>query len=150
MKVIKIEIPTGYEVDKDKSTFEEIVFKKVDEFSHLPTCVEEIGDRRYFIDDVGGIEDCNDSTPNNLSTKARAKAFLALMQLVELRDAWNEGWQPDWTDSAKKYCIHENDRGLVKATILYFKITLAFKSEKLRDEFSEQFADLIEQARELL
>lgn len=30
-KTLKIEIPNGYEIDKEKSTFENIVFKKVDE-----------------------------------------------------------------------------------------------------------------------
>ena len=30
-KTLKIEIPDGYEIDKEKSTFENIVFKKVDE-----------------------------------------------------------------------------------------------------------------------
>ena len=28
MKEFKIEIPEGYEIDKEKSTFEKIVFKK--------------------------------------------------------------------------------------------------------------------------
>lgn len=31
MKSVKIDIPKGYEIDKEKSTFENIVFKKVDE-----------------------------------------------------------------------------------------------------------------------
>ena len=30
-KTLKIEVPNGYEIDKEKSTFENIVFKKVDE-----------------------------------------------------------------------------------------------------------------------
>lgn len=30
-KSLKIEIPKGYEIDKEKSTFENIVFKKVDD-----------------------------------------------------------------------------------------------------------------------
>lgn len=29
MKTVKIEIPIGYEIDKEKSTFEKIVFKKI-------------------------------------------------------------------------------------------------------------------------
>ena len=36
-KELKIEVPKGYEIDKEKSTFEKIVFKKVeDPFSKLP------------------------------------------------------------------------------------------------------------------
>ena len=30
MKELKIEIPTGYEIDKEKSTFAKIVFQKKD------------------------------------------------------------------------------------------------------------------------
>ena len=30
-KKLKINIPEGYEIDKEKSTFEEIVFKKVED-----------------------------------------------------------------------------------------------------------------------
>ena len=30
-KALKIEVPKGYEIDKEKSTFESIVFKKVDD-----------------------------------------------------------------------------------------------------------------------
>lgn len=41
-KKLKINIPEGYEIDKEKSTFEEIVFKKVeDPFTKLPKNWEE-------------------------------------------------------------------------------------------------------------
>ena len=39
---LKINIPEGYEIDKEKSTFEEIIFKKVeDPFAKLPKTWEE-------------------------------------------------------------------------------------------------------------
>ena len=53
-KKLKINIPEGYEIDKEKSTFEEIVFKKVeDPFSKLPKTWKEYksssrGDTSYF------------------------------------------------------------------------------------------------------
>ena len=45
MKELKIEVPQGYEIDKEKSTFEKIVFKKIkvelpktwDEFKFIPS-----------------------------------------------------------------------------------------------------------------
>ena len=41
-KKLKINIPEGYEIDKEKSTFEEIVFKKVeDPLAKLPKTWEE-------------------------------------------------------------------------------------------------------------
>ena len=35
-KEVKIEVPQGYEIDRQKSTFEKIVFKKVHPLSELP------------------------------------------------------------------------------------------------------------------
>ena len=40
-KKLKINIPEGHEIDKEKSTFEEIVFKKVNPLSELPEGWEE-------------------------------------------------------------------------------------------------------------
>ena len=37
-KELKIEIPKGYEIDKEKSTFEKIVFKKIDNRQHFKLC----------------------------------------------------------------------------------------------------------------
>ena len=40
-KELKIEIPQGYEIDHQKSTFEKIVFKKADPFTKLPKTWKE-------------------------------------------------------------------------------------------------------------
>lgn len=37
---LKIEVPDGYEIDKEKSTFEKIIFKKVEK--ELPKSWEEL------------------------------------------------------------------------------------------------------------
>lgn len=150
MKSIKIEIPKGYEVDKDKSTFEEIVFKRVDNFGHLPKIIEEVENRIYYINDYGEISSADDHTPNNLSTKERAEAFLALMQLVELRDTWNESWKPDWNDSSLKWVIKFNENRKDICDFFHDKRVLHFKSKELAVRFLDQFSDLIEQAKELL
>lgn len=39
-KELKIEIPDGYEIDRENSTFEKIVFKKIE--SKLPKSWEEL------------------------------------------------------------------------------------------------------------
>ena len=43
-KELKIEIPQGYEIDHQKSTFEKIVFKKADPFTKLPKTWKEYCD----------------------------------------------------------------------------------------------------------
>ena len=55
-KKLKVNIPEGYEIDRDNSTFEEIVFKKVeDPFSKLPKtwreyCKQTKGYASYYGD----------------------------------------------------------------------------------------------------
>ena len=47
-KTLKITPPEGYEVDKEKSTFSEIIFKKIE--PNLPMSWEELGVvKGYFI-----------------------------------------------------------------------------------------------------
>lgn len=57
MKSIKIDIPKGYEIDKEKSTFENIVFKKVDDaiikWSRNFSGVEIKADGEHFIVSAG-------------------------------------------------------------------------------------------------
>ena len=52
-KTLKIEIPDGYQIDKEKSTFENIVFKKVDEvvikWNKCRNSVEIKADGEHFI-----------------------------------------------------------------------------------------------------
>lgn len=122
--------PYGFEIDKDKSTFEKIVFKEIQ--NKLPMSVEEIPNRDFYINSHGTINQLAIEHSNNgLSTKERAQAFLALMQLVELRDAWNG-------DSERHEYFFANSS------------VLCFKTAQLRKQFYEQFKDLIDTAKELL
>lgn len=149
-KQIKISelVPQGYEIDKEQSTFENIILKPIE--VKLPLSVYTIPNRNYCIDEWGNIRKCLEIYSRNyLSTENRAKAFLALMQLVELRDAWNEGWKPDWKGennfTIKIYC----DNVKIEDSFNFQRV-LYFKSEELAEKFAEQFKDLINEAKELL
>ncbi|HOG38227.1 MAG TPA: hypothetical protein PLD95_02030 [bacterium] len=39
-KTVEINVPDGYEIDKEKSTFEKIVFKAIEQ--NLPECWEDL------------------------------------------------------------------------------------------------------------
>ena len=73
------------------------------------------------------------------------------MQLHQLRDAWREGWVPDWEDdNQKKYvicCIDGEFSIRERWTIRHF---LAFQDEKRMDEFMDCFIDLIRKAGDLI
>lgn len=88
---------------------------------------------------------------NLLPNKKTAKAMLALCQLIQLRDCYNDGWVADWSDEhEKKYtiCFYKNQ---ISTDFLFtLKRVLAFKEKEIRDKFLENFRDLIETAKPLL
>ena len=154
-KEMKIQVPEGYEIDREKSTFEKIVFKKIE--NELPKSWEEIGEiKGWYVDSFSDIMPCDkgdtdkDNDKNIFPTIEEAEACLALAQLCQLRDRYNDGWKPDWTDFTMKPSIYfhkdiaTTGENRSERTILYFR------SEKIRDEFLENFRGLIETAKPLL
>lgn len=149
MKTFEVEIPEGHQIDKENSTFEKIVFKKIE--SDLPDSVEEIQNRNWFVCSSGSVTMMKDNTINQLSTKERAEAFLALMQLVELRDYVNGDWKADWSDPCQtKYTIRCSFDKIFFEYFTLNKKVLHFKSDELRDKFYKKYKKLIETAKELL
>lgn len=87
---------------------------------------------------------------NLLPNKEYAKAMLALYQLIQLRDCYNEGWQPDWSENEYKYCIEVENYEIVFDNWCHLQRVLTFKTKELRDTFLNNFKDLIEIAKPLL
>ena len=163
-KEIKINVPDGYEIDKENSTFECIKFKPI--ANNLPKTWKEycetypIRERESWISDIGKILYIN-ALPNTkrnctvdrnlLPNEKYAEAMLALCQLIQLRDCYNDGWIPDWTNqNAVKYCIEVQSNNIISCTYNVTSNFLAFKTEAIRDEFLNNFKDLIEIAKPLL
>lgn len=97
-----------------------------------------------------GVGDNRDSSIKNiLPNKATAEAFLALMQLIQLRDCYRQGWKPDWGDYTTKHCIIFGGVVYIGWAIGEQRV-LSFQSEEIRDEFLKNFKDLIEKAKELI
>ena len=156
-KEIKIQIPEGFEIDTNKSSLTEgkIIFKKKE--NSLPTTNEEavefLPEECYYIDPRGDItiaDDCDREDPNTIATKELAEAFLALMQLVKFRDIWNEGWKPNFDNGEDKYVIYIKSNKKVTSIFTHTNYSLSFKSEEIRDKFSETFDELIQTAKPLL
>ena len=164
-KELKFEVPVpeGYEIDKEKSTFEKIVFKKKE--IKLPKTWEEFCEKNpvkegevWFNEFSEIVEASSEESDrlviedkNNLPSKELAEAMLALCQLIQLRDCYNDGWVPDWNEYNKLKYVIENVRGDIETTTngVVSRI-LAFKSSNLRDEFYKNFKDLIEIAKPLI
>ena len=155
-QTIEIDVFEGYKAVYDKDT-QKIEMVKVE----LPKTWEEFCKNnpvefkesfiyegkvnRVFIEGKRGKEH-KDLLPN----KETAEAFLALMQLVRLRDCYRQGWKPDWTTNTSKSTIKYGKGGIECDYSYWGNQVLSFQSEKVRDEFLKNFRDLIEQAKELI
>ena len=164
---IEVEIPVGYDLVIN-GTDCKLVPK-----SRLPKTWEEfcevhpIQNGECFIGECAKIHEVEEHRRNKnidknfLPNKETAEAFLALMQLIQLRNCYNGDWEPDWTNELEtKYTITfyynlycDRDGGVVEAVPdleCVIPRVLTFKSEELRDQFLENFKDLIEIAKPLI
>jgi hypothetical protein len=157
-KSVTITAPEGYEVDKERSSFEKIVFRALPD-KGLPKTWEELGEiYGYYVDSNSCVDNLpiapfptRQRTRNTWPTLEEAEASIALAQLCQLRDRYNGGWKPDWADGGHfKYCINFEADEIEGNPWSTMRHVLAFKTRELRNEFMKNFADLIEKAKPLL
>jgi hypothetical protein len=153
MKTIKIEIPVGYEIDTEKSTFEQIVFKEIKK--ELPKSWEELGVIGgywvYYNSTTIHDEDKIISDHKNIfKTKAQAQASIALAQLSQLRDVYRQGWKPDWKNTDTKHAVIKLNEILTTSFESCYPKFLSFQSREIAEQFLKNFKDLVEEASPLL
>ena len=154
MEQKEIIIPQGWEIDKVDGN--KIILKE--DKKYLPKtwgeCCELLGEGEY-INNESII--CN-YTPHCAASKANenilptglGKPMLALMQLLVCREVYRQGWKPNWEDNKIKYCIERVKNCITEETYTLTARVLSFQSAEIRDEFLENFRDLIEEAKELI
>lgn len=154
---LKITPPEGWELDEEKSTIHEIVFKEKLQ-DDLPKSLEEL---KYVsgwysstangdINETSGYLIHNGNNVPIWSTMALARAAVALSQLIQLRDIYNAGWVANWDIASDKYCIYVNRDKLVTGVFNVTHTIMNFKSYELSDEFFTRFKALLEDAKPLL
>ena len=150
-KKLKINIPEGYEIDKEKSTFEEIVFKKVeDPLTKLPKTREEYckltkGSYSNYATTTNIVyKDKYTGAYNEFTTKERAEQLIALGKLLQLRDYWVGDWK---INSDIIYVIYKN---VIMATMPNSGFPLTFPTKEMTEEFKNCFEDLIKEAYPLV
>ena len=143
-KEIKIEVPKGYEIDKEKSTFEKIVFKKIPE---NPKTWEEYcslmeGKTIHYPDYYYIILRSFQDAYNMFATEERARQFIALGKLLQLRDYWVKGYD------TFSYIVWSNNvrRLFVSYWVGLTPYPLTFPTKEMAEEFKDCFEDLIKQA----
>ena len=143
-KELNIIPPIGYEIDRQKSTFEKIIFKKIPE---NPKTWEEYcslmkGKTMYYTNcntiTVSGFSDAHDK----FATKERAEQFIALGKLLQLRDYWVK--HSKFKDAI---CVFTWSDGLIDTTKCDLNdYALTFPTKEMAEEFKDCFSDLIKQA----
>ena len=152
-KKYKVEIPKGYEVERTSTCnshnadnspriYKEVIFKPIKK--QLPKTWEEyIENPEKAWHEIGVMRMATIPKYQN--------AFMALNKLMQLRDHYNDGWEPDWTNADQiKHGINFMNGGVLTDKYSLFSAILSFKTPELRDEFLSNFRKLIETAKPLL
>ena len=145
-KELKIEVPQGYEIDRQKSTFEKIVFKKIPE---NPKTWEEYckltkGINSNYANATTNMvyKDRYTGAYNEFATKERAEQFIALGKLLQLRDYWVKGYDTFLYIVGIDSCR--------KVFVCYWNgvtpYPLTFPTREMAKEFKNCFSDLIKKA----
>lgn len=147
-KELKIIPPIGYEIDRQKSTFEKIIFKKIPE---NPKTWEEycslmkgkiVHHTNFDCIILQSFEDAH----NMFSTKERAKQFIALGQLIQLRDYWVKHSKFENAIGIFTWSVG----GIVTHNCDINDCALTFPTQEMADKFITCFRDLIKQASPLV
>ena len=118
-KEVEIQVPEGYEIDKENSTFECIKFKKKD--LTLTEIFNESVNPTYNIELA-------------CSTAAHMDKINAINNLIFVAKYLNDGWVPDFKDiNVCKYslCVDRNDKIYIESHRITSIGIVYFKSEEL-------------------
>lgn len=154
-QTIEIEVPEGYKAVYNEDT------QKVDVIKiELPKTWEEFCENNpmksgeCFLTEYGEIiyavekyRDTNFKTI--LPNEETAEAFMALMQLIQLRNCYRQGWKPNWHIDDYNFIILYSRHGLTSDYLCGNRV-LSFQSKDICEEFLKNFKDLIEKAKYLI
>lgn len=119
-KEIKIQVPEGYEIDKENSTFECIKFKKKD--LTLTEIFNESVNPTYNIELA-------------CSTAAHMDKIDAINNLIFVAKYLNDGWTPNFMDTTRKYFIYiKDDETLIASDFTCINSVVYFKSKYLANQ----------------
>ena len=152
-KSFKVQIPEGYEIDKENSTFEYIKYKKVK--SEYPKSWKEafVGKNvfGYWVGSSGEIRVADrialHGDKNTFKYEEQAESALAYAQLTQLMalPCFNGDWKPNWTsgNTEEKYGISFYDNKYDIEFTYTWHYFLVFQSKEKAKIFLELYKDLI-------
>ena len=148
-KELKIIPPIGYEIDRQKSTFEKIIFKKIPENPKTweEYCKQTKDYVSYFCGSPNSIlKSWFEGSYNEFMTEERVKQYVALGKLLQLRDYWVK--HSKFEDAIGVFTW--SDGGIVTHNCDINDCALTFPTQEMADKFITCFRDLIKQASPLV
>lgn len=143
---IKVDIPRGYEFSGVDDDNQQVVFTKIR--SQYPKTYEECceiikSDPKFYVD-----------------THLYSNKLESLYKILICRDAYwkiageqmglGKPWEPDFKDDSDKYFICYLKDEIWRSNIRDCNRFLVFPTEKIRDEFYENFKELIKNCKNLI
>lgn len=126
-KELKINIPEGYEIDKENSTFEYIKFKPSKKyFTYKDICAKLFKKESpgYYVDPNGSIQvtqaEAFITDPINAPNKKQLERLLALNQLMNIAYYYNDkqymrvGYYIEYDKLDDKYFVENLDNNLIQ------------------------------------
>ena len=136
-KEIKINIPEGYEIDKENSTFECIKFKKkikVNTWKNIPRVNGCYMNNSHIYTDYEG-KPCEENKDVYLTDKY-VKSALALAQISQLMPYYGgEVTNEEWKNNERKFSIVVHNGELKPFTHVNNKVLISFHTEAQRARF---------------
>ena len=107
---LTIDIPEGYEIDKENSTFECIKFKPIEKYLTYKEIAEKLNKDTCFFIAKGKIQSyaqyASYDNPGVANNYRQIEKILAINQLMNIAKYYNGDWKPDWNNKYElKYCI---------------------------------------------
>lgn len=153
VKEVKIQVPKGYEIDKENSTFECIKFKKkkveVHTWKDIKMYEGYVIDKESFIVRAIGTDILSDQ--NIFHSERYTKAALALAQISQLMPYYGgEITNKEWNNSVlPKYVIYRVFNKYKVDKVYHTFDILAFHTKEQRDKFLS-FPENVQLVKDLL
>ena len=107
---LTIDIPEGYEIDTENSTFKCIKFKPIKKYLTYKEIAEKLNKDICFFIEKGKIQSyaqyASYDNPGVANSYRQIEKILAINQLMNIAKYYNGDWKPDWSNSKEnKFCI---------------------------------------------
>ena len=143
-------IPNGYELDRNRSKEGKIVLRRsILKWEDLKTISGYYVDGSSLIIETPPLSTINNNK-NIFPSIEEAEAVVALSQLLQLRNHYNDRWEADWTDGTVKHCISIQHGMPVVSQLTQTRRSLAFRSDVIAKNFLKYNSDLINIAKPLI